>query len=97
MKTMTKSIIDSTELRQQIAQEIDLIPDDKLAELYQFIHYFRLGSEVASNGAMVSNNGTHPELLNSPEELNIWEDAMDSTNEGKSRPIVDPFVKTRNG
>lgn len=30
-------------LQQQIMQEIKDIPDDKLAEIYDIIHYFRLG------------------------------------------------------
>ena len=30
-------------LQQQIMQEIQDIPDDKLAEIYDLIHYFRLG------------------------------------------------------
>jgi len=29
--------------QQQIMQELQDIPDDKLAELYDLIHYFRLG------------------------------------------------------
>jgi len=30
-------------LQQQIMKEIQDIPDDKLAEIYDLIHYFRLG------------------------------------------------------
>ncbi len=30
-------------LQQQIMHEIQDIPDDKLAEIYDLIHYFRLG------------------------------------------------------
>jgi len=30
-------------LQQQIMQEIKDIPDDKLVEIYDIIHYFRLG------------------------------------------------------
>jgi hypothetical protein len=32
-------------LKHQLHTEIDLIPEDKLADLYNFIHYFRLGTE----------------------------------------------------
>jgi hypothetical protein len=32
-------------IKSKVLQEIDLIPDDKLADLYNFIHYFRLGLE----------------------------------------------------
>lgn len=32
-------------IKNKVLQEIDLIPDDKLTDLYNFIHYFRLGLE----------------------------------------------------
>ena len=32
-------------LQKQIIEEIKQIPNDKLGELYDFIHYFRLGVE----------------------------------------------------
>lgn len=35
--------ITETEIKAQIVHELDGIPNDKLAELYQVIHYFRLG------------------------------------------------------
>lgn len=34
-------------LKNKVLQEIDLIPEDKLVDLYNFIHYFRLGLEKA--------------------------------------------------
>ncbi len=30
-------------LKEQLVEEIRLIPEEKLAEVYDFIHYFRLG------------------------------------------------------
>lgn len=30
-------------IKHQVLDEIDQIPEDKLADLYQIIHYFRLG------------------------------------------------------
>ena len=33
--------------KRRVLQEIELIPEDKLAELYNFLHYFRLGLEKA--------------------------------------------------
>jgi len=30
-------------LQQQLIEELEQIPDDKLAEIYNLIHYFRLG------------------------------------------------------
>jgi hypothetical protein len=32
-------------IKSKVLQEIDLIPEDKLGDLYNFIHYFRLGLE----------------------------------------------------
>lgn len=32
-------------IKSKVLQEIDLIPDDKLTDIYNFIHYFRLGLE----------------------------------------------------
>ncbi len=32
-------------IKNKVLQEIELIPEDKLADLYNFIHYFRLGLE----------------------------------------------------
>lgn len=32
-------------IKSKVLREIDLIPEDKLADVYNFIHYFRLGLE----------------------------------------------------
>ena len=32
-------------IKTKVLQEIDLIPEDKLLDLYNFVHYFRLGLE----------------------------------------------------
>lgn len=32
-------------LKNKLQAEIDLIPEDKLVDVYNFIHYFRLGTE----------------------------------------------------
>ncbi len=32
-------------IKSKVLQEIDLIPEDKLSDLYNFVHYFRLGLE----------------------------------------------------
>jgi len=36
-------------LLQQIMQELQALPEDKLAEIYDLIHYFRLGLTQAHN------------------------------------------------
>lgn len=40
--------MDSLELRTKVIAEINLVPKEKLSELYNFIHYFRLGIEVSN-------------------------------------------------
>lgn len=35
-------------IKSKVLQEIDLIPEDRLTDLYNFIHYFRLGLEKSS-------------------------------------------------
>ncbi len=65
-------------LQQDIMREIQAIPDEKLAEIYDIIHYFRLGlnKEVATErqpgllkGAL--GKAFFDEL--SDEELKAWE------------------------
>ena len=36
-------------IKDKVIQEINLIPEDKLADLYNFIHYFRLGLETSAH------------------------------------------------
>ncbi|MCL1466603.1 hypothetical protein [Argonema galeatum] len=47
--------MDSLNLRTKVITEINLVPPDKLEELYNLIHYFRLGvesSKVSLNQTM---------------------------------------------
>ncbi len=39
-------------LKDKVLQEIDLIPEERLAEVYNFIHYFRLGLEKSEIGEL---------------------------------------------
>ena len=36
-------------IKSKVLKEIELIPEDRLAELYTFIHYFRLGLEKSKD------------------------------------------------
>jgi hypothetical protein len=45
----------SLQIKDKVLQEIDLIPDDKLPDVYNFIHYFRLGLEKAGLSDTKSN------------------------------------------
>lgn len=37
--------MESSDIRAEIIKEVNLIPEEKLTQLYNFIHYFRLGVE----------------------------------------------------
>jgi hypothetical protein len=42
-------IMTTLKIRDKVIQEIDLIPEDKLVDLFNFIHYFRLGLETSTH------------------------------------------------
>ena len=73
-------------LLQQIMQELQALPEDKLTEIYNLIHYYRLGLTQASDEPPTEggNEPRTPGLLNfklgdaffepmSEEELQEWE------------------------
>ncbi|MEO1186610.1 MAG: hypothetical protein AAFX46_18840 [Cyanobacteria bacterium J06636_27] len=37
--------MESSDIRTKIIKEVNLVPEEKLTQLYNFIHYFRLGVE----------------------------------------------------
>jgi hypothetical protein len=43
-------------LLQQIIQELQALPEDKLAEIYDLIHYYRLGLTQASDEPPAESN-----------------------------------------
>lgn len=71
--------MDSLNLRSKVIAEINLIPEDKLSELYNFIHYFRLGAEV-----------TKGSLEETMKFAGCWDDMSDETFNN-----FDEEVKTR--
>ncbi|MFM2062132.1 MAG: hypothetical protein RLZZ507_1802 [Cyanobacteriota bacterium] len=58
--------MDYLNLRTKVITEINLVPSDKLEELYNFIHYFRLGIEVSQ-----------PSLNKSMQFAGCWNDMTD--------------------
>lgn len=36
-----------SDLKAKVVEEVNLLPDERLVDLYNFLHYFRLGSEHA--------------------------------------------------
>ena len=43
--------MDSSVEKSKLLQEISLIPEDKLSDLYELLHYFRLGLEASRDRA----------------------------------------------
>ncbi len=56
-------------IKSKVLQEIELIPEDRLADLYNFIHYFRLGlekSQITKPKAILAFAGCWADM---PDEL----------------------------
>jgi hypothetical protein len=65
-------------LQKQLFEEIELIPADKYAELYDFLHYFRLGLTLKKTEERKAGllKGQLSNAFFEPlpeEELNAWE------------------------
>lgn len=59
-------------LQEQMLEEIKRIPEDKLSELYDFIHFFRIGIETTNSGQQ------HPDaeqiLAATNDIYGLWQD-----------------------
>ena len=60
--------MDFLNIRTKVITEINLISEDKLEELYNFIHYFRLGIEVSQ-----------PSFNKNMQFAGCWNDMSDET------------------
>ena len=64
-------------LRTKLLTEINLIPEEKLEEVYNFIHYFRVGVEASQS---------------TPEQImqfaGCWDDMSDETFSDLSEEII---------
>jgi propanediol dehydratase small subunit len=52
-------------IKHQLINEINLIPDEKILEVYNFIHYFRLGTqkvETKTKKDLLSYSGSWKEM-----------------------------------
>ncbi len=67
-----------SELQAEVIEEIRLIPKDKLPELYDFIHFFRLGLETAPDDT--------EEIMRF---AGCWQDMTDNEFEDFSEEIVE--------
>jgi hypothetical protein len=62
---MRNSAVSAAIIKSKLINEIDLIPDDKLLEVYNFIHYFRLGTqkvETKTKKDLLSYSGSWKEM-----------------------------------
>ena len=61
-------------IKSKLINEIDLIPDDKLLEVYNVIHYFRLGTqkvETKTKKDLLSYSGSWKEM-----DAEVFDDYM---------------------
>lgn len=48
--------------KDKLINEISLLPEDKLGEVYNFIHYFRLGTEKKNKNNILSFAGSWKDM-----------------------------------
>ncbi len=70
-------IMETSNLRTKLLSEINLIPEDKLEELYNFIHYFRVGVEASK--------GTPEKIM---QFAGSWNDMSDETFADLNQEII---------
>ncbi len=58
------------ELQNQLIEEIKQIPADKLAEIYDVIHYFLIGLKQETKVEIKSQNSFFETYINNPIKLN---------------------------
>lgn len=69
--------METSNLRTKLLSEINLIPEEKLEELYNFIHYFRVGVEASK--------GTHEKIM---QFAGSWGDMSDETFADLNEEII---------
>jgi hypothetical protein len=52
-----------TSLKQKVLEELELMPEEKLVTVYDFLHYFRLGLEISQQ--------SEPQIM---QFAGIWQD-----------------------
>jgi len=60
----------ATEIRQQLVREIARIPDDRLDEVFDVLHYFRLGLESSAHPPASLHHRPSPRLAGQGARLN---------------------------
>jgi hypothetical protein len=58
------------ELQTQLIEEIKQIPNDKIAEIYDVIHYFLLGLKQETKAEIKPQNSFFETYINNPIKLN---------------------------
>lgn len=81
--------MESSNLRREVIKEINLIPEEKLTELYNFIHHFRLGDIEPSIETIISSHkkdSTFSERI--MQFAGAWNDMSDEVFADLSEEIV---------
>ena len=68
--------------KEKLINEISLLPEDKLAEVYNFIHYFRLGTEKTKQkeNNIMSYSGTWKDM-----DDEVFEDYLSDISERRNK------------
>jgi hypothetical protein len=76
-KIMTLSV-----MKNKLMNEINLLPEDKLGEVYNFVHYFRLGTEKnkQDSGNLLSFSGAWSDMSNE-----VFDDYLSNITERRSK------------
>lgn len=80
--------MESSNLRTEVIKEVNLIPEEQLTELYNFIHYFRLGVEASTETVLSSpkNDDTKREKI--MQFAGSWNDMSDEVFADFNEEIV---------
>lgn len=70
--------MEPSNIRTKLLKEINLIPEEKLEELYNFIYYFRVGVEA-------STKGTAERIM---QFAGCWDDMSDETLADLNEEII---------
>ncbi len=75
-------------LRDKVIQEINLIPPEKLSEVYNFVHYFRIGTEKEKTrttaSSLLSYAGTWKNMKDE-----VFDDFLSDIDNRRKRAFVE--------
>lgn len=73
-----------TILKDKVIREINLLPEEKLLEVYNFIHYFRIGAESEKPKMAESSLLSYAGSWNSLDD-DVFDDFLSDVNERREK------------